>query len=81
MQVCSYMEVCKYESMLIYAFMQACKYASMRVCKYESMRYTNKSEAIYMSSIAAFFQILKSQLLKMLLSHTILNGFWSKFEF
>ena len=39
------MHVCMYVSM------QVCKYASMQVCKY-----ANKSEAICMSAVAAFFK-------------------------
>ena len=40
--------------------MQVCMYASLQVCKYASMqvcKYTNKSEAIYMSAVAAFLYI------------------------
>merc|ERR1712030_178973 len=66
MQVYMYasMQVCNYASL------QVCKYASMQVCSYmqrfseNSLPYsnllyptypTNKSEAIYMSAVAAFF--------------------------
>ena len=35
---------------------QVYKYASMQVCKYAHIcKYTNKSKAIYMSAVAAFF--------------------------
>ena len=35
MQVCTYMQVCKYASMHVYESMQVCTY--MQVCKYASM--------------------------------------------
>ena len=64
------LQVCKYASMQICKYTHICKYVSMQVCSYmqrfseNSLPYsnllyptypTNKSEAIYMSAVAAFF--------------------------
>ena len=63
MQVCKHasMKVCKYASMHIYVSMQVCKYIqrfSENSLPYSNLLYptypTNKSEAIYMSAVAAF---------------------------
>ena len=65
------LQVCKYASMQICKYEHICKYVSMQVCSYmqwfseNSLPYsnllyptypTNKSEAIYMSAVAAFFE-------------------------
>jgi len=70
MQVCTYIQVCKYASMKVCKYASMHIYASMQVCSYiqrfseNSLPYsnllyptypTNKSEAIYMSAVAAFF--------------------------
>ena len=71
MQVYTYMQICKNASMYLYASMQVCTYASihidssMQICTYMQVcMYTNKCEAIYMSTIAAFFLNLDHQILK-----------------
>ena len=66
------MQVYKYASMQICKYAHICKYVSMQVCSYmqrfseNSLPYsnllyptypTNKSEAIYMSAVAAFLEL------------------------
>ena len=59
MQVCKYAskQVYNYASMQVYnnASMQVCSITTLTKSKCQNMRYTNKSEAMYMSAVAAFF--------------------------
>ena len=67
MRVCKYasMQVCKYASMQVCTYMQVCKYDHIgngfQKIPYSNLLYptyiTNKSEAIYMSAVAAFFSL------------------------
>ena len=54
MQVCTYMQVCKYTSV------QVCKYASMQLCKYASMHvYASMQVCTYMQ-VCKYAHIPKS---------------------
>ena len=59
MQVCKYasMQVCKYACICKYTSMQVCSITTLTKSKCQNMRYTNKSEAMYMSAVAAFFPV------------------------
>ena len=58
-QVCKYasMQVCKYASMQVYNYssMLVFSITTLTKSKRHNMRYTNKSEAMYMSALLAFF--------------------------
>ena len=61
MQIFLYLcrQVCNYATMQVlnFASMQVCSITTLTKSKCQNMRYTNKSEAMYMSAVAAFSNI------------------------